>query len=241
MSRYKVEVMATPVKLLCTYISDTTDEYRGEHDINENSECAKETRYIIKSNIRQTQNIIDSDGSCKREEYELFKVHCFDCLIKKYCESENCTNGIRKCRVCGHELNFCFDCNDSGYEQCCTNCIPCSSCFRIHSLAENDFFISSGGGKLDLKQRPCSSCQQLICSEKIHRILDCNNCEAPDIHELKDYFLFLRRQIFELKIDLLETRIISDSAKQTASHAERNLSRLESNLEWRINRGGYYG
>ena len=116
---------------------------------------------------------------------------------------------------------------ESGYERCCKDCTPCKTCFAIYPQ-----------GPDHCQLRECASCSKLVCCEKIHQILDCKTCEAPSIHDLKDYFVFLRDQLLELKLQMLEVENTALRSRNIAEYAERGVDYLENKMDSVRNR--YY-
>ena len=146
---------------------------------------------------------------------------------------------MENCRICGEKSDICFDCINSVYKRCCKNCTPCNSCFEIHP--HSGFYSCYEEELPEPREVPCSLCEKLVCSEKIHQLLDCElSSGVPDIREVTDCLIFFRKQILELKLHLLEVENVSYSAEQTAEYAENNTSRLESNLEWSRSRSHGY-
>ncbi len=213
--------------LRCTFRENVCRRY---HDIDKNSDCAKEERYTILSTRTESSECVGCDGITVFGQIEIIKVYCFDCVVKEYCQGENCTNYTGTCRICESKQDVCLVCmeKDTGYVRCCKDCTPCKTCFTIYPKYPQDPDYDQCEEQCQLRE--CSSCHKLVCREDVHKILDCNNCETPDIHELKDYFIFLRDQILELKLHVLEIENIAHRGKQAADCAEIGVDRLSNIL-----------
>ena len=213
----------------CTFRQNVCGICRGYHDIDKNSECAKEERYTITSTHVESSQYISSGGRIGSRQIEIIKVYCFDCLIKEYCQRENCTNGTGTCKICESKQDICSECmeKDTGYARCCKDCAPCKTCLTIYPKYPQD----PDHDQEQCQLRECSSCQELVCREDVHKILDCNNCEAPNIHELKDYLVLLRDQFLELKLHLLKVENVAHHGKQAGDYAERVVEQLENKLD----------
>lgn len=131
---------------------------------------------------------------------------------------------------------MCFDClkEATKYEECCEKCVPCDSCFQIHSQSLDSQYLQEEI-PIAPQQDPCSLCKKLVCSERIHQILDCELAEEPTIYELKEYFLFLRKEILELKVHLFKVKNLAEDGKKDAYYATKDAEHVEHKLQFHEN------
>jgi hypothetical protein len=210
------------IRLECIF---PTSKYTLRHSIDKNSEIAKEERYKI-INTRKLSSAHMYDGGIIYPVVEIVEVHCFNCLAKQYCQTENCTNMKGRCRICLSTQDICFECMEaeSGYEKCCKVCAPCKTCCKVSSR----YYSEPPYVYQPCPKRECSLCEEPVCNENIHKILDCQYADEPRIHELREYFIFLRNQILELKLKVLEVENVADRGVQCGEYAEREIDRLEN-------------
>lgn len=149
-----------------------------EHVISDDSDCAKEKRYL-------------EHEKCPfaRTQY----VTCYDCLAMLYCQNENCTNLRSLCLHCSRAPNFCFTCLKSKYYKCCVECTPCSTCIRYHSNYE-------------MPSVNCQYCDQATCNIDLHIALDCKmNVSVTDIRTLileqRSAMKYLRDEMLQMKLE----------------------------------------
>ena len=169
-------------------------EFYG-HWIEMDSICAEEKRHIE----------ISTYSPWNDENKIIQEVNCFDCLVKKFCKRENCTNLRERCRYCTTIPEICFQCSNLQLKKCCINCTPCITCLGNphENIVTDDMRTKEDEVKLKFpKYRCCLFCGEVVCGP-LHEALECEQVPKEEkMSCMKEALQYMRDEVIEIKLML---------------------------------------